>query len=146
LCTLKISSRKIAEVVARHRQLTPQRALLELARSVDLISDANYEWLRAAILEPVVIQSHDVPEWNSGDGVLKYKGQVVRRLLPRALRARQVLDHFHDDRWPTRIDSPFASDKKGIKRREAVRSLNKTMRSIKFFCDGTGTGILWQEI
>src|SRR5206468_3710290 len=48
-----VCPRKVIEVVARQRQLTLERALLELCRSLDLIGVGRYEQLRKAIGDPV---------------------------------------------------------------------------------------------
>jgi hypothetical protein len=140
-----VSARKIAEIVARQRGFTLERALLELGRSVDFLSTGKYEQLRKVIGEPVVAMRPGIPEWDAASGELRYKGSVVRRLAATATNCRLLLDAFQEDGWPGRIDSPLSADKSSRSLRETVRNLNKALSLLKFYCDGTGEGIIWQE-
>jgi hypothetical protein len=138
-----VTPRRILEVVAQQRGLTLERALLELARSMDLLGTGRYEQLRKAIGEPVVPERNDVPQWNAVTGELSYKGKVVRRVSVRAARVRTVLDAFQCDGWPVHVDSPLPPKKGSYLLRDTVRTIN--LCTIRFFSDGKGQGISWQE-
>jgi hypothetical protein len=142
---IRLPGREIVAAVARHQQFTFNRAILELARSVDLILVGKYEQLRRAIGEPVVVLANDVPEWDSDTGKLTYKGKTVRSLSRAAIRSRLILDVFQEEGWKKRINSPFGAETSANARRRAVQTLNSGQETIRFYWDGTGQGIQWDE-
>jgi hypothetical protein len=142
----RISIRSTLKVVASSRQLSLERAALELARAVDLIGVGKYERLRTAIGEPVTRLYDDVPKWDATGLELRFHGRPIRTLSPRAKNCKRILDAFHDDGWPPRIESPLPGGRDSRKLRETVRTLNDGLTSIRFFCDGTGEGVSWQEV
>jgi hypothetical protein len=141
-----VSGKQIIEVVARQRQLTLERALLDLARSLDMVGAGKYEQLRKAIGEPVHPDSTDKPKWDKNTNQLWYKGQLVRDLSPRAIKARMIFAAFEEGGWPPQIDNPLPGGKNSSKLRDAVRTMNEGLRAIKFFCDGKAEGVTWQEL
>jgi hypothetical protein len=140
-----IPFRKVLQTVAAQRHVTLERAVLELAKGLDFLRTGRYEILRKAIGEPVAAPRDDIPIWDPFIGELLFKGKVVRRLPPRAWNCRRILDAFQEDGWMGRIDSPFPSAKNSRALREGVRTLNNSLLRIKFYCDGTGEGVQWQQ-
>jgi hypothetical protein len=141
-----VSLKHTLSVIASSRQLTLERAALELARAVDIIGIGKYERLRTAIGEPVTQSLHDVPQWDAKSLELRFRGKVIRRLSPRAKNCKRILSAFDTDGWPPRIESPLASGRNSSKLREAVRTLNGGLSAIRFYCDGTGEAVTWQEV
>ena len=121
-------------------------ALLELARSLDMLGVGRYEQLRKAIGEPVLLDSTDKPRWDNDSNQLWYKGQIVRDLSPRAINARMIFNSFQEDGWRPRTDSPLPGGKNSSKLRDAVRIMNENLLAIEFYCDGKAEGVTWQEI
>jgi hypothetical protein len=84
------------------------------------------------------------PRWDQATGELRFDGEVVRSVGPKASNLRRVFECFEIDGWPARLDSPFPDDEAGKQKlRETVRSLNQRLRRIKFASDGNGQGITW---
>jgi hypothetical protein len=135
----------ILHVVVQHRKVSTERALLDLSRRVDLLADGRYESLRRAIGEPVDARDRDVPNWDRAVGELVFRGEIIRRVSPRASNLHPVLDAFQEENWKSRIDSPLPGGKNSRKLREAVRSLNDGLEKIRFFCDGRAEGVQWEE-
>jgi len=135
----------ILRVVAQQREVSAERALIDLARSLDIVGAGRYENLRRAIGEPIDDHHRNVPDWDAASGELRFNGEVVRRVSPRATNARLLLDAFQEDGWDPRIDSPLRGGKNSRKLREAVRTLKQGLTKLDFFCDGKGEGVQWLE-
>jgi hypothetical protein len=141
----RLSPRTILDVVAAQRQLTYERTMLDLAQSLDLIGVGRYEQLRRAIGEPITIHRCETPDWNSVSNELRFRGELVRTVSTRAVDPRRILDAFQNDGWPVRIDSPIPGGTCSQKLRQAVFTLNKGLMVLRFFCDGSGEGVLWEK-
>lgn len=96
------------------------------------------------------------PKWHRDAGELEFDGQLVREIASRtkAKNVVAILDAFELERWPVRIDSPLPPGKgsrpgaKGDahKLRETIQTLNTGLSRIRFYADGTGTGITWKAV
>lgn len=84
---------------------------------------------------------NDVPTWDKSEFQLRFRGVTIRSFTREAGNAFPILDTFEELGWPTRIDSPFPPG--SSKRREGVRTLNSSLKTIRFESDGTGEGIRW---
>ena len=62
-------ARVVLNIVAQQRRLSLERAMLDLAHSLDMLGIGRYETLRKAIGEPVQKARH-APEWNAEAGEL----------------------------------------------------------------------------
>jgi hypothetical protein len=91
-------------------------------------------------------ESQDKPEWVKGQGILRFRGEVVRRFRSGTVAKNcvKILDAFQEDGWPTRIDDPLDPHKHQQRLHETLRSLNKGLTEIGFHADGTGEGICWK--
>lgn len=87
----------------------------------------------------------DIPSWN-GHGQLRFKGTVIRRTRGSKIASHvsAILTAFEKQNWPDRIDDPLPGQPDSQRLREAIRNLNRGLKLIKFFADGSGQGIRWQ--
>jgi hypothetical protein len=140
----KVPPPRLTESYAKLRGHTPARALVELAKSVSLLDEAEYRRLRAAIDEPVE-PPRTVPRWDAASGKLYFRGEIVRTVTRRGTNMRLILDAFDDAGWPLWIYNPLPGGADSGKLRQTLYDLRKTLKAINLIPDGTATGILWQE-
>lgn len=122
-----------------------ERALLDLAMEGSVITVGMHRRLRRQIGES--IEQSDIivrPVWDKNVGTLEYQGVVVRSVRRSATLIRTILDDFQEQGWPARLGNPLPGGADSKKLRDAISTLNKGLDAIKFFADGTATGILWQ--
>lgn len=88
----------------------------------------------------------DIPAWDSDRNELWFQGQIVRKYRGRtiATRVHCILDVFHEESWPSRIDDPLPNGPDSGRLRSAIAKLNEGLSDIRFFADGSGEGILWE--
>jgi hypothetical protein len=140
----QVIAKAIIYLVAKQRELTLERALLDLARSLDMIGAGHYENLRKAVGEPVA-GARNVPQWNRDAGELRYRRTVVRRIdVRRATNICLILDSFQELSWPPRIDSPFQA--KTRKLTYALENLNDGLSLIRFGSVASGQGVHWYPV
>jgi hypothetical protein len=135
----------VIRAVVEERHVSPERALIDLALSADLLPVGRYESFRKAIDEPVSNRHKQIPVWNDSAGELRLNGELVREVVPRAKNVRLILNAFQEDGWPIRVDSPLPGGRNSRALREAVRNLKDRITRIEFFCDGKGEGVRWQH-
>ena len=82
------------------------------------------------------------PRWDKSAGTLSYRGQVIRKVVPKAKNVRKLLDVFEEDTWEMRIDSPFLADTEVLL--ETLKTLRKGLKAITFVGDGSGEGVCWR--
>ncbi len=130
----------------RLRGVSELRAAVDLGLELDHISAADHKWLLREIGESKTSSVRVLPSWNRDTGELQFGGQFVRRIARRMLAANIVLilDAFQKQGWPDRIDDPLPNGPDKQRLREAVRTLNKRLKVIRFRADGTGCGIVWE--
>jgi hypothetical protein len=95
--------------------------------------------------------SEEVPDYDQVARVLRWRGEVVKRLRREAASQEAVLRAFQLAGWPERIDDPLEADPvldRKERLRETVKSLNKGMApgTICFHADGTGQGFRWESV
>jgi hypothetical protein len=122
-------------VVAQQRGLSLERALLELARSVDLLAPGKYEQLRKAVGEPVTAAA-DLPKWNAATRELRYRDNGGRSLPKRAKNCIRILNAFEEEGWPACVYDPIPPSEAKRPLSEAVRNLNDGLSGLNFLCDG----------
>ena len=136
------------EMYCTARDTTADRALVEVAHAPGFVNDRMGSDLLDALGEQPTERDPEKPHWDKQARELRFRGVVVRR-LPKPASSKNVvriLDEFEDLGWPTRIDDPLTRGGKDDRRRRAVETLNGRMLSdtIRFACDGDGTGFLWR--
>lgn len=90
-----------------------------------------------------------VPEWNLEARTLHFQDRVVKRFKWRATNQEAILNAFHEEGWPRRIDDPLPPQlDQDAKRRlsDTIKGLNKKQANslIRFHGDGTGEGVTWE--
>ena len=77
-----------------------------------------------------------------------FKGKLIRRIrsVSVAKNAVRILDAFEEEGWPVRIDDPLSPSKNQQCLHATIRRLNDDLSAIRFHADGTGAGIVWEEL
>jgi hypothetical protein len=87
-----------------------------------------------------------LPYWDSLQKRLFYGLKVAKEFHQPAPNQWTALDAFQEENWRFRIDDPLTG-KNGIdrkqRRRNLVKELNRGLKFVMFFSDGTGMGICW---
>lgn len=92
-----------------------------------------------------VPRSGSFPVWNKETRTLTFEGKLARKVSsPKATNVIKILDTFHEDGWPQRVDSPFPPDETTL--RDSIKSLNSSISGLEFRADGTGEGIEWLPV
>jgi hypothetical protein len=143
----EIGQRHIVNVWAELRNLSLDRAALEIGRKLDMLTPATYDWLLRELGEQgPAAGAADYPAWDRDRRTLSFKGEVVRsiRSVTVAKHVTTILDAFENRGWPRRIDDPLPGYADKQRLREAVANLNVGLTGIRFYSDGSGKGIIWQ--
>jgi len=88
------------------------------------------------------------PTWQRDTASLFFDGKPIKKIrsVTVAKNLVRILDDFEEKGWPDRIDDPLSSSKDQQRLHEAIRRLNGKLSAIRFHADGTGTGIVWEEL
>lgn len=130
----------------RARNVTYERAMLEIAWELAQIHEADYERLLAAIggkaagsLKPV---------WDVARLRLSLGDHICRTVRSRTVASNicLILDAFEDQNWVARIVDPLPGPKDGQRLRNAIDKLNAGLARIRFRADGTSAGVIWEFI
>ena len=91
------------------RGTSAEQAIVEAARSINLMSEVTADWLLREIGEGDAVSTPSTPVWNVQTGELRLEGVVIRRLRVKAhpTNIQQIVDAFEATNWPTRIDNPL---------------------------------------
>ena len=141
--------------VPQHLDLDRESNILREVRSMKVISirDAAVRFRELLARSPdaafVKVAEPSRPEWDRNSGLLRYNGEVIRkfRQLKKSANVVAILDAFQEAGWPNRIDMPTqlrGGSAPDERLRDSVKSLNSSLTGIRFFSDGTGTGIEWR--
>lgn len=100
----------------------------------------------AVIVTP---KSRLIPSWDPIRRELWVANIIVKQFRVPAKNQEAILNAFHEEGWPDRIDDPLTPihGREARQRlREAIRSLNESQkrRLIRFFGDGSGGGVGWE--
>jgi hypothetical protein len=84
-----------------------------------------------------------LPVWDREERELRFEGTVVRtiRSLAVAHNIVAILDAFEAYRWRFRVDAPAELVDQALY--DAVHTLNKGLKKMKFHVDGDGRQIRW---
>jgi hypothetical protein len=87
-----------------------------------------------------------LPFWDCQNKRLFYGENLAKEFHQPAPNQWVALEAFQEDNWKFRIDDPLTG-KDGMdrkqRRRNLVKELNRALKFLVFFSDGTGTGICW---
>jgi hypothetical protein len=140
------SPEDILQVYSRCRSVSLERAVLDIALEASVIDIGRHRRLRRGIGEPVEpIDSRPKPTWSADTGELYYRNKLVRA-VGRGKNIRLILNAFHEEGWPPRIDSPLPGGVNSKMLRDTLDSLNEGLSEIKFYADGSGAGVIWNPI
>lgn len=141
----EFSKQHCADAFQHLRRVSQARALVELGHDLELLTSQRYQRLLAEIGEADRTSS-DVPRWDRDRCELMLRGQIVRTLRSRSVARNLalILDTFEELKWPARIDDPLPGGANPQRLRESIRSLNSSLRGLRFRADGTGEGIIWE--
>ncbi|WP_145258554.1 hypothetical protein [Planctomycetes bacterium Pan216] len=96
-------------------------------------------------------ESEGLPHWDSDRRVLRFDDVIVKRFKWPALNQEAILNAFHEEGWPARIDDPLPPlPEQDPKRRlsDTIKCLNRKQKNrlLRFSGDGTGEGVFWEFI
>jgi hypothetical protein len=149
---LELAFRQFGKLIGmwmRLNRVSEVRAILELAQRLNFLAEADFQWLaretgEESLPAPPVSPK---PSWNSDRCELFFEGAVIRKIRGRSVATNlvMILDSFQQQGWPDRIDYPFSGIRDPQRLREAVATLNEGVTAIRFRCDGSSAGILWER-
>ena len=127
---------------------TQLRAIIDVALAVNFLSHSQSQWLLQQIGEADPAFASTVHlQWNKEHGELRLNGEVIRKVrVVMATNVVGILDSFQECGWPTHMDNPLPSSADENRLRETLKTLNKGLKRIHFYADGTGEGIRWEAI
>ena len=85
------------------------------------------------------------PRFDRDDGQLILDGKVCKTWSRVAPNQWGVIKAFEEGEWRRRIENPRSLDDFPLldeALRETVRALNRKLKYIRFYCDGTGKGVI----
>ena len=136
---------KLIQGYAQLRGCSLERSAVDLAFEGRVIGAAQHRCLRRDIGEPIEeINDQPRPIWNSDTGELIYRNKVVRKVSRKGSEIRKILDAFHEQRWPLRIDNPLPGGRNSKRLRDTLESLRYKLRNLTFEADGSASGVLWR--
>jgi hypothetical protein len=99
-------------------------------------------------------QSHATPDsrpwWDGELRELWYRDCLVKRYRVPAPNQELILEAFHEEGWPKRIDDPLPPcdglDPKQ-RLRDSIKALNRNRKSdrLRFLGDGNSEGVVWED-
>jgi hypothetical protein len=140
------AANEILFAVAEQREMSLERALIELAHDLDLLGSGSYKVLRRSINEPMDERMDDLPDWDASAGELSLGGEVIRHVSSQAKNLRTILNAFQEDQWKHHVDNPLPGGADSRKLRQTVYNLNEGLSGIKFFSAGGAKRVQWQWV
>lgn len=138
----------LIQVYMQLHDLSQFRATLELAEGLNHITNKDYFWLLGETGEAIDggEQPSQKPQWDSATSTLRLGNDTIRKVKrPNgATNIIAILNAFESSGWPQRIEDPLPGISDFMRLASAVRSLNKSLRRIRFSKDGTGEGVIWR--
>jgi hypothetical protein len=138
----------LVKMWAGFQGISETRAIVEIALFLELITSREAIQLRREITGRGGIDiPADKPRWDRSLCQLHVGDQLARKVrgLTVATNIVAILDAFQQHKWPSRIANPVPGDLDSQGMREAIASLNKKLKIIRFKADGTGKGITWER-
>lgn len=133
------------------KRVSQPRAIVELARELGFLHESKARRLLRELGENESLPSAeplDRPVWDNETGELRLRGEVIRkvRLNRNPTNIQRILDAFHEEGWPSRIDSPLPGGVDPKKLQEAVRTLNQSLTAIEFHVQEGGQAVRWTHL
>jgi hypothetical protein len=90
----------------------------------------------------------DLPEWDKENLLLRWKGEVVRKVKFDAHDIIVILDSFRELEWRRMIPNPLTgpSANREEKLKSAIDSLNRKLKMLRFHTAKNCTEIWWEPI
>jgi len=121
------------------------RALIDIAHAIGLLNQSDHAYLLRKIGEKPLSRREPSlkPVWDKINGELRLDGKVIRsiRLLRSQSNIQKILDAFKRARWTRQIDNTLSLDQEQL--HQALRSLNSSMKLIRFHSSSGGRFISW---
>lgn len=131
---------------AKAKEVSRERALVDIAYALDWLETAKCEWLLEVIGEKAstVIK----PQWNNTTGELWFDGELVRKVanMAKAKNVVTILNTCEENGWQERFADPITSGKDSDTRRRVLESLNKGLKRLRFVCNGDGQTFSWKVL
>lgn len=93
----------------------------------------------------------ELPSWDAVRRELRWRGMIVKKLKQPSYNQEIILSAFQETGWPERVDDPLPP-RLGLNPKQrlhdTIKRLNRNQitQLIHFRGDGTGRGILWEQI
>ena len=130
---------------AELRAVSQPRAIADVAHELGCLDQTTYRWLLREIgEEPDAQAPPDRPSWTASTGELRWRGRVIRRVrvLARPSNIQTILDAFQAANWRPRILNPLGLGQQQL--HQALRSLNRGLKQIRFHAQEGGQAITWE--
>ena len=123
----------------------PLRAMVDAALALNLLTPTDSRWLVQELGESHRSVGSPVElEWHKDLGELRLNGKVIRRVRIKAAKNLVIiLDGFQECGWPEQMQDSVPRSSHTSCLRDDVKTLNKQLKKIRFYSDGTGEGIRW---
>jgi hypothetical protein len=124
------------------------RALVEVAYAVEFVKAQTRDWLLRELGAKQQTKTTDnIPDWDKSSGKLRLNGRIIRtvRVMREPTNVQIILDKFQAANWPTSIPNPFINDDNPNLLHQAIRSLNKRLKSIRFHSSEGAKSVYWQR-
>ncbi|QDU61032.1 hypothetical protein Pan216_18850 [Planctomycetes bacterium Pan216] len=146
-----------ARIYMQLRNCSYTRAVLELARDLELLSERTANEMLHIAGESEDGRSTSPksrPVWDRERGQLLFGGQLVRRVSIKEppTNIELILNSFDEEGWPGQIDDPLPAGPNRKRLEDTIRSLNRGLRfgggppTIRFHLQGSGTAISWKPL
>lgn len=140
----------LIEYWMRWRNLSRERAILDLGLKLNLLAEADHRRLLEAFggkHRPLPGKGKR-PIWDREARELRFEGRVIRRLrsLKVARNVVAILDTFEASGWQGQIANPLDTAIAPERLHDAVYSLNKGLAGIAFHVEGDGARISWRRV
>ena len=125
------------------RQVSSQRAVVEVARELGFLDETTSRWLLREIGDEPPEPGR--PFWDPSTAELRLGNELIRcvRVMKQKSNIQRILDAFQARRWPPRIDNPLAGGQEQL--HQTLRSLNRGTTGIRFRAQEGGNAVTWER-
>lgn len=127
------------------RNVSLERATIEVARGLNLMSEETAGWLLRELGEEDTTAPPSDPVWYPDRGELRLGNRLIRRvrMTRHPTNIRLIIDAFEEAGWPARLDNPLGYGKKELY--ETLRNLNNNLKVIRFRAQEDGEAVVWER-
>jgi hypothetical protein len=91
-----------------------------------------------------------IPFWDNEKRTLFFHKKIIKVFRTRAQNQLKIIKKFETEGWRDRIDNPLSKKNDEASRTQLYQALkrlnsNQKQANIRFRCDGTGHGIIWER-